>query len=144
MTKHRKTIIHTLVALVITATLLVSIPQTARADDPEFDAITKHLKLRFNARRVSIPFLGLARFFVKIVRPAGVKSFKVAIFEDLNLRGVGTRIGLVMRGALSPNGQPLVTTRSRGGEQVMSTQRSGRQHQAHGRDDRRTEASWLV
>lgn len=120
MTKHRKTIIHTLVALVITATLIVSIPQTARADDPEFDAITKHLKLRFNAKRVSIPFLGLARFFVRIVRPAGVKSFKVAIFEGLNFSEgqTDTGLGLVMRNALSPEWQPLARVRSRDGEQV--------------------------
>jgi hypothetical protein len=120
MTKHRNTIIHTLVALVITATLIVSIPQTARADDPEFDAITKHIKLRYHAKRVSIPFLGLAKFFVRIVRPAGVKSFKVAIFEDLNFASgeTDTGLSLVMRGALSPDWQPLVRTRSRNGEQV--------------------------
>ena len=120
MTKHRNRIIHTLVALFITATLVIGIPQTARADDPEFDAITKHLKQRFNARRVSIPFLGLANLFVRIVRPAGVKSFKVAIFEDLN-PGAGQSnagLALVMRGALSPEWQPLVRTRSREGEQV--------------------------
>jgi hypothetical protein len=120
MTKHRNIIIHTLVALVITATLIISIPQTARADDPEFDAITKHLKLRFNAKRISIPFLGLARFFVKIVRPAGVKSFKVAIFEDLNFAAgqTDTGLSLVMRNALSAEWQPLARVRSRDGEQV--------------------------
>jgi hypothetical protein len=120
MTKHRKPIIHTLVALIITATILISIPQTAHADDPEFDAITKHLKQHYNARRISIPFLGLARFFVRIVRPAGVKSFKVAIFEDLDFTSAktDTELSAVMRGALSPEWQPLVRTRSRDGEQV--------------------------
>jgi hypothetical protein len=120
MTKHRKLFIHTLVAFVITATMLTAASQTARADDPEFDAITKHLKLHFNARRVSIPFLGLARFFVKIVRPAGVKSFKVAIFEDLNCAPGATdsELGLVMRSALGAEWQPLVRVRSRDGEQL--------------------------
>ena len=120
MTKHRKPFVHTLVAFVIAATLLAAIPQTVRADDPEFDAITKHLKLFYNARRVSIPFLGLANFFVKIVRPAGVKSFKVAIFENLNFTGgkSDSELGKVMRGALSPEWQPLVRVRSRDGEQV--------------------------
>ena len=120
MTKHRKLFIHTLVAFVITTTLLMTIPQTARADDPEFDAITRHLKLVYQAKRVSIPFLGLANFFVKIVRPAGVKSFKVAIFEDLNFTGGKTHaeLGAVMRSALSPEWQPLVRIRSRDGEQV--------------------------
>jgi hypothetical protein len=120
MTKHRKAIVHTLVALAIAATTILTVPQTARADDPEFDAITKHLKLRYNARRVSIPFLGLANFFVKIVRPAGVKSFKVAIFEDLNFAAgqTGAELALVMRNALSPEWQPLARVRSGVGEQV--------------------------
>jgi hypothetical protein len=121
MTKYRKLFIHTLVALVITTTMLVAAPQTARADDPEFDAITKHLKLFYNAKRVSIPFLGLANFFVKIVRPAGVKSFKVAIFEDLNFTSgkMDTELGAVLRGALSVEWQPLVRIRSRDGEQTF-------------------------
>jgi hypothetical protein len=120
MTKHRKPLVHTLVAFVIAATLVVTTAQTARADDPEFDAITKHLKLVYQAKRISIPFLGLANFFVKIVRPAGVKSFKVAIFENLNFTGGQTDAGLgaVMRSALSPEWQPLVRVRSRDGEQV--------------------------
>src|SRR5918911_5061613 len=120
MTKHGKLFIHTLVALVVTASALMLAPRVARADDPEFDAITKHLKQHYNARRISIPFLGLANFFVRIVRPAGVKSFKVAIFEDLNFAPdkTDTGLGLVMRNALSPEWQPLLRTRSRDGEQV--------------------------
>lgn len=121
MTMHRKPLAHTLVALFITTTLLMTVPQAARASDPEFDAITKHLKLVYNARRVSIPFLGLANFFVKIVRPAGVKSFKVAIFENLNFTAgkTDTELGEVMRNALSPEWRPLVRVRSRGGERVF-------------------------
>ena len=120
MTKDSRFPTRALVALVITVTLISVTAPAARADDPEFDAITRHLKLQYNARRVSIPFLGLANFFVKIVRPAGVKSFKVAIFEDLNFTagGGGTGLGAVMRSALSPDWQPLVRIRSRDGEQV--------------------------
>ena len=120
MMKDRKLYIHTLVVFALVTTLLLSVPQTARADDPEFDAITKHLKLVYNAKRISIPFLGLANFFVKIVRPAGVKSFKVAIFEELNFVGGKTdnELGAVLRGALSPEWRPLVRIRSRDGEQT--------------------------
>jgi hypothetical protein len=120
MTKHRKLFRLTLVAFVITATMLSVAPQAVRAGDAEFDAITNHIKQLFNGKRVSIPFLGLAKFFVKIVRPAGVKSFKVAIFEDLNFTpgNMDSELGLVMRNALSAEWQPLVRTRSRDGEQV--------------------------
>jgi hypothetical protein len=119
MTKHRKLFIHTLVAFVLTAIMLSVATQTARAD-AEFDAITNHIKQHFNGKRVSIPFLGLANFFVKIVRPAGVKSFKVAIFENLNFTPGSTdaELSLVMRNALSVEWQPLVRTRSHDGEQV--------------------------
>lgn len=120
MTRQKRLLIHTLVALVITAGALSLAPRSARADDPEFDAITKYLKQQFNAKRISIPFLGLANFFVRVVRPAGVKSFKVAIFEDLNLAHgqPNSELGLVMRNALSVEWQPLVRIRSRDGEQT--------------------------
>lgn len=121
MTKQKRCLLqHALVAFICAVALLSVASQTARAEDPEFDAITQHLKLRYNAKRVHIPFLGLANFFVKIVRPAGVKSFKVAIFEDLNFTSEGpdSELSLVMRNALSPDWQPLVRVRERDGEQV--------------------------
>lgn len=122
MTKYRKLFIHALVALLITTASFSAAEQTAHASDPEFDAITKHLTLHYNARRVHIPFLGLANFFVKIVRPAGVKSFKVAIFQNLNFAPgtAGSELGLVMRTALSTDWQPLVRVRSRDGQEVYA------------------------
>ena len=120
MTRQKRFFIHTVVAFVITASALTVAPPAARAGDPEFDAITKYLKQQFNARRISIPFLGLANFFVKIVRPAGVKSFKVAIFENLNVAQgqSNTELALVMRNALNAQWQPLVRIRSGEGEQI--------------------------
>lgn len=120
-TQHRRLYTRSLAALLVTAALITAAAPAARADDPEFDAITTQLKSHFNARRISIPFLGLANFFVKIVRPAGVKSFKVAIFEDLSFApGQSTPSGVsaLMRSALSPEWQPLVRVRSRDGEQL--------------------------
>ena len=120
-TKHRRLHSHSLVALVVTVTFFSVAAPAARAEDQEFDAIAAHLKSHFNARRVSIPFLGLANFFVRVVRPAGVKSFKLAIFEGLNYApGQLTAGGFsaLLRGALSPEWQPLVRVRSRDGEQV--------------------------
>jgi hypothetical protein len=120
-TTHRRLYTRSLAALAVTATLITVAAPAARADDPEFDAITRHLKSHFNARRISIPFLGLANFFVRVVRPAGVKSVKVAIFEDLSFApGQSATGGLntVMRNALSPEWQPLVRVRSRDGEQL--------------------------
>jgi hypothetical protein len=120
MTKHKRFHARSFAALVVVAALVSAAAPAARADDPEFDAITNHLKTHFHAHRISIPFLGLANFFVRVVRPAGVKSFKVAIFEDLNFTPgqTGSAFNAVMREALSPEWQPLVRVRSRDGEQV--------------------------
>ncbi|HKQ99414.1 MAG TPA: hypothetical protein VJT09_02005 [Pyrinomonadaceae bacterium] len=119
-TRQRRVFIHPLVALVLAMTVLAASAPAARADDPEFDAVTKHIKSFYKAKRVSIPFLGLANFFVKIIRPAGVKSFKVAIFEGLDFAAGANDpgLGLVLRGALSPEWHPLVRVRERDGEQL--------------------------
>ena len=98
---------------------LALVPLTAAAKDREFDAISNHIKLHYRGQRRRILFLGLANLAVKIVRPAGVKSFKVAIFENLSFSTPtgATGIDSVMRNALSIDWQPLVRVRARNGEQ---------------------------
>ena len=58
------------------------IAPTVHAKDDEFDAVTKHLKTKYQAKKVKIPFMWLARFAVKVVRPAGVKSFNITLFKN--------------------------------------------------------------
>lgn len=120
MTKHRKLSVQTLAALVIALAIFTAAAQTARADDPEFDAIANHLKSRYNAHRVHIPFMNLAHLFIHFVKPAGVKSFKVAIFENLQFDSEkpDAEFNFVMRAALSAEWQPLARVRSREGSQV--------------------------
>jgi hypothetical protein len=58
---------------------------TARADDKSFSSVVKHMKSNYGAKQQG--FFGmmmLARFAVKVVKPAGVKNFKVAMLRDLN------------------------------------------------------------
>lgn len=102
------------------AVLLCGSHSTARAKDPAFDAITKHLKSQYKAKKRDIPFMGLASFAVKIIHPAGVKSIKVAIFEELDHAPAAgnNELSVIMRNSLSLDWQPLVRIRSRDGEQM--------------------------
>lgn len=89
---------------------VISSPATARADD--FDAVVKHVRAACGGKKVRIPFLGLAGFATKIVRPAGVKSFKLAVFEDLNRAGDVQGLGAVIGQSLGPGWRPLVRIRT--------------------------------
>ena len=92
-------------------------PATARADD--FDAVVKNVRAACGGKKVRIPFLGLAGFATRIVRPAGVKSFKLAVFEDLTRTGDVSRLGAAIGQSLGPGWRPLVRVRAgRGAEQT--------------------------
>jgi hypothetical protein len=92
----------------------------AKATDGEFDAIANHLKTKYQAKKVKIPFLWVARFAVKIVRPAGVKSFDITIFENLKFSRatLDEEMQAAMRNSLSAEWSPILRIRSRNGEQV--------------------------
>ena len=71
--------------LAFSVVLVLASQSVARADD--FGMIVDKIEKHYNARQKKIPFLGLAGLAVKVIRPAGVKSFKVAIFEDQDFAG---------------------------------------------------------
>ena len=92
---------------------LLSQPATARAD--EFDAVVKNVRAACGGKKVRIPFLGLAGFATKLVRPAGVKSFKLAVFEDVTRSGDVSGLGAAIGQSLGPEWRPLVRIRAGGG-----------------------------
>jgi hypothetical protein len=84
------------------------------ADDAAFSAVSKQLKARYHAKKRKIPFLGLANFAVKIIRPAGVKSFKLEVFEELDT-SVGANAkdwSALLQSSLSPEWKPIVSVYS--------------------------------
>lgn len=96
---------------------VLSAPATVRADD--FDTVVKNVRAACGGKKVRIPFLGLAGFATKLVRPAGVKSFKLAVFEDLTRAGDASGLGAAIGQSLGPEWRPLVRVRSgRGAEQT--------------------------
>src|SRR5437870_13216412 len=81
MTNRKRHLLRTSIAVV----LLSLVPVVARAGDESFSAVVKHIKTNYHGKQQG--FFGammLARFAVKIIQPAGVKNFKVALLRDLD------------------------------------------------------------
>lgn len=110
MTQRKQTLISAFVIIV----LLSLAPATARAaDDKSYSAIVKHLKSNYRAKQQG--FFGmmmLARFAVKLVKPAGVKNFKVTMLRELDFsRGPApdhAQFHAAVRGQINPKWEPLL------------------------------------
>lgn len=97
--------------------LLFCAPASARGDD--FKAVVNNVRAACGGKKVRIPFLGLANFAARLVRPAGVKSFKLAVFEDLKMSGDVKGLGAAVGRSLGPEWRALVRVRAdRGAEQT--------------------------
>lgn len=109
---------------ILTAVLMISAftlaASTVEAKGGEYKQIVRHLKTKYQAKKVKIPFLWLARFAVSVVRPAGVKSFSVTIFEDLKFskETLDAEMQAAMRNSFGAEWSPILRVRSRTGEQV--------------------------
>ncbi len=116
MLKQRK-LVAVLTFLLLVFTFSVS---SAEAKGGEYKAIVKHLKTKYQAKKVKIPFMWLARFAVGVVRPAGVKSFSVTIFEDLKFsrETLDAEMQTAMKNSFSADWSPIMRVRSRTGEQI--------------------------
>ncbi|HEY8462042.1 MAG TPA: VWA domain-containing protein [Blastocatellia bacterium] len=107
------------VLFAIMIALLVTPSFFALAKGKGFKDVVKHIEKNYGAKKVRIPFLGLANFAIKLVRPAGVKGFKLAVFEDRNFSdrlkdgpGVAS-FDAVMREAYNEDWQPMVQVSSK-------------------------------
>jgi hypothetical protein len=83
-------------------------------------AISRHLRSKYQAKKVKVPFMWLAKLAVRVVRPAGVKSFSITMFEDLSFTrddsgSLGREIPLVMQNALGEDWNPVIRVRSKEG-----------------------------
>ena len=100
----------------------------AQAKPSEYDSIVKHLKTKYKAKKVTIPFMWLARFAVSVSRPAGVKSFSVTLFKDLqfSFSELDKEMQAAMRSSFGPEWTPAIRVRTRKGQQVYMYMREDR------------------
>jgi hypothetical protein len=109
----------TFAAVLFFAFAFAAVP-SAEAKGGEYSKIVRHLKTKYRAKKRKIPFMWLARFAVSVVRPAGVKSFSVTIFEDLKFskESLDAEMQAAMRDSFGAEWSPILRIRSRTGEQV--------------------------
>jgi VWFA-related protein len=107
--------IRTVIMFAIMTALLVTPSFFALAKGKGFKDVVKHIETKYGAKKVRIPMLGLANFAVKLIRPAGVKGFKLAVFEDQNFsaRPGAASFDEVMREAYNKDWQPMVQVSSK-------------------------------
>ena len=107
----------TLLALPI---FVASLSVIAQGKPSEYDLIVRHLKQKYQAKKVNIPFIFLARAAVSMVRPAGVKSFSITLFKDLKFsrENLDVEMQAAMRSSFSEEWQPIFHVRSKEGQQA--------------------------
>jgi hypothetical protein len=77
-----------LTRLLIVAVVIIVAPGAASAGsgvDESFSSVVKHIKSNYHGKQQGFAgFMNLARFVVKVIKPAGVKNFKVTMLTDLD------------------------------------------------------------
>lgn len=116
MFKNQRIFIATALMLFV----LANATPVALAKSGEFEAVVNHLKTKYEAKKVSIPFMWLARAAVKLAKPAGVKSFNITLFEGLKFskESLDKEMRTVMRASFGPEWSSIMNIRSRDGEQM--------------------------
>lgn len=91
-----------------------------QAKPSEYDQLVRHLKTHYQAKKINIPFVFLARMVVGIARPAGVKSFSVTLFKDLKLsrENLDKEMAAALPRMFGPEWSPVFKVRSQKDQQA--------------------------
>lgn len=109
MNRRKNYFTHALIAVAVLSLASVEIS----AGDKSFSTVVKQLQSNYKAKRQGT-FGGITfgRFLVKLIRPAGVKNFKVVILKELdfshNADGTRPDFHSLVRNTVSKEWQPLV------------------------------------
>lgn len=74
--------------VVLTAAAFLVWAPTVAAVDRDFKDIVQAMSQEFRAKPTRIPMMGLVNFVSFVARPAGVRHIDIAVFENLEGRGV--------------------------------------------------------
>ena len=93
---------------------------SANTKPREYKAIVYHLKSRYKAKKVNLFVMWAARALVGMVKPAGVKSFSLTVFQHLKFSNetVDAEMQAAMRKSYGPEWTPVFHVRSRTGQQA--------------------------
>jgi hypothetical protein len=109
---------HALIAAVLMACASV----TALADDRSFSSVVKHIQKNYNGKRQgSFGGISFGRFLVKLIKPAGIKNFKVVMFKSVDYSGIeqpeDVEFHNFVQRSVEPGWQPLVQYSSKRSKQ---------------------------
>lgn len=102
-----------IVQMLLFALVMSAATAVVRAGDREFDAVVDHIRNEYHGKREGGFGLMIARMATHFAKPAGVKSFKFAIVDELSGPGDDGRLDRVLKDKLSPDWRPLVRVYSR-------------------------------
>src|SRR3954471_12545426 len=107
-----------LITFALSFLCLAAIPSSAKPS--EYDRLVRHLKTRYQAKKINIPFIFLARMVVGVARPAGVKSFSITLFRDVKIsrENLDGEIRSAMSEMFGPEWSPIFRVRSQKGQQA--------------------------
>ena len=107
-------------AIVVISFLLSLNSITSAHPVTEYDAVVSHLKTQYKAKKVNLFVMWMARAAVSLIKPAGVKSFSLTVFQDLKFSSetVDAEMQAAMRRAYGPEWSSIFHVRSRTGEQA--------------------------
>jgi hypothetical protein len=91
----------------------------------EYDAVCDHLEEHYGGKKVKVPFMWLARMAVGIIKPAGVKSFKVTIYRGITFsrEELDGDMRSLMREAFDDEWTPVLRVVSKNGQQAYLNMR---------------------
>ena len=87
--------------------------QPAFADDKSFSSVVKHIESHYNGKRQgTYGGVSFARFLVKVIKPAGVKNFKLVYFKTVDFPDGSSKRGMkfhaAVRDSINKEWTPLV------------------------------------